>query len=70
MTYHKTTGFTVYGLGTYPRSSVLAGQQRRTFLDSFATLEEAQAKFPNAKLVPGTTYQAPDLSHLPDDGDY
>jgi len=70
MTYRKTSGFTVYKLGTYPRSSVLAGQQQRTFMDSFDTLEEARAKFPTAKLIAGTSYQAPYLGHLPDDGDY
>lgn len=60
----------VYSYDRYPRSSVLAGQQRRTFLDSFETLAEAKAKFPAAKVVNGCGYVPPDLSHLPDDGDY
>lgn len=32
----------VYEYSVYPNSSVLAGQQRRVFLDSFNTLEEAK----------------------------
>ena len=39
----------VYEYGTYPRNSVLAGQMSRTFLDSFESLEEARAKYPNAE---------------------
>jgi len=59
----------VYKYGVYPRSSVLAGQTRRVFLDSFATLEEAQAEYPDA-VVASCGYQEPYLNHLPDDGDY
>lgn len=59
----------VYQYSIYPRSSVLAGQTRRIFLDRFPTLEEAQAAFPDAELV-GCGYQPPYLGHLPDDGDY
>lgn len=70
MTYRRTTGFTVYELSVYPRSSVLAGQQCRKFLDFYDTLEEAKKAHPDAKLIPGTSYQAPDLSHLPDGPDY
>jgi hypothetical protein len=68
-TYRRVAGFTVYGHGTYPRHSVLAGQPLRRFEDHFDTLEEARAKFPTARLIPGTTYAPADLSHLPDDGD-
>jgi hypothetical protein len=39
----------VYGYGTYPNSSVLAGQERRSFLNSFPTLEAAQAAYPSAQ---------------------
>jgi len=67
MTYVRTYGFTVYGLGTYPRTSVLAGQQRRTFIDSYDTLEAAKQAHPDAKFIPGTSYQKPDLSHLRDE---
>lgn len=38
----------VYKYDEYPESSVLAGQERRTFLDSFSTLAEAKAAYPDA----------------------
>lgn len=66
-TYCKNE-YGVYQYGKYPRSSVLAGQTRRVFLNSFKTLEEAQAAFPKASLA-GCGFQAPNLSHLRDDGD-
>lgn len=61
--------WTVYEIGTYPRSSVLAGQQSRTWLDEFKSLEEAKAAYPDAELINGTTYREPSLNHLPDEGD-
>lgn len=61
--------FGVYQYDEHPRGSVLEGQTRRRFLDSFDTLEEAKAKYPDAKQS-GCGYQPPDLSHLPDDTDY
>jgi hypothetical protein len=39
----------VYRYSEYPESSVLAGQERRQFLDSFPTLDEARAAFPDAE---------------------
>lgn len=38
----------VYRYDEYPDGSVLAGRQRRTFLDSFDTLAEARAAHPGA----------------------
>lgn len=73
---HAEGTYTVYEISTYPRSSVLAGQQRRVFLDSFSegtpeqNLAAARKAYPNAELISGTTYREPDLSHLPDDTDY
>lgn len=67
-TYHRNE-FGVYEYSEYPRSSVLAGQERRVYMDSFATLAEAKAVYPDAEIsAPGFT--EPDLSHLPDDEDY
>ena len=40
----------VYEFGTYPRSSVLAGQAMKSYRDSFDTLEEAQAAYPQANV--------------------
>jgi hypothetical protein len=38
----------VYGYDEYPAGSVLEGQPRRRFLDSFDTLAEARAAYPGA----------------------
>ena len=67
-TYNRPE-YGVYEYGVYGRSSVLAGQTRRIFLDSFPTLEEARAAFPDAQIT-GSCYQPPYVNHLPDDGDY
>jgi hypothetical protein len=40
--------FVVKGHGTYARHSVLAGQTKIVFLDSFDTYDEAKAAFPQA----------------------
>lgn len=66
---YNSPEFGVYEYSKYPRSSVLAGQTRRFFLDSYPTLEEARAAYPDAK-VTSSCYQPPYLGHLPDDGDY
>ena len=46
--------YAVYEYDRYPRSSVNYGMQRRSFLDSFRTLEEARKAFPNAAESIGT----------------
>lgn len=61
--------FTVYKIGTYEASSVLAGQQMRIFVDSFDSVEEASSAFPDAELIKGSTYREPSLDHLPDEPD-
>lgn len=48
-------GFSVYGHGTYDANSVLAGQHRRVFLDSFKTREEAIAAWPLAENINHST---------------
>jgi hypothetical protein len=71
-TYWRNT-FAVYEIGTYPRSSVLAGRQSRKFIDGgFETVEAALAKYPKARVIGGTTYIPVEqmVSHLPDDTDY
>ena len=57
-------GYNVYKHDEYPNSSVLAGQERRTFCDFFDTIEEAQAAFP-AAYVSGDTHRAPYLPATP-----
>jgi hypothetical protein len=60
----------VYRYDTYPRGSVLEGQERRSFLDAFETLEEAQAAYPEAEYQEGSGYVEPYLGHLPDGPDW
>jgi len=69
MTYSRAEGFTVYEISEYEESSVLAGQQRRRFMDTFDTVEEAQRAYPEATLIEGTTYRPPFLRHLSNKGD-
>lgn len=66
---YSNNKFTVYEYDEYPSSSVLAGQERRRWLDEFDTLTEAQAAYPDA-VESGCGYREPYLGHLPDDGDY
>jgi len=66
---YANSRFTVYAHDRYPRHSVLAGQDRRTFLDSFTTVDEAKTVYPDAVVITGSTYAPPYLGHLPD-GDY
>lgn len=60
--------YAAYEYSTYGRGSVLAGQQRRVFLDD-GTLEELKAKYPKADVMAGSLYQPPSLNHLPDEDD-
>jgi hypothetical protein len=54
-TYSKPE-YGVYAYGTYPESSVLAGQERRSFINSFPSLAAAQAAYPTAEWVDGTAW--------------
>lgn len=61
--------FTVYEISRYGRGSVLAGQQRRVWCDDFPSLAQAQAAYPQARVIGGSTYREPSLHHLPGNGD-
>lgn len=64
-------GIDVLGWGTYPDSSVLAGQAMKVFLDNFETEEEARKAYPQAENFSSHwTEPQVSLNHLPDDGDY
>jgi hypothetical protein len=54
----------VYRYDEWPADSVLAGQSRRTFVESFDTLEEAQAAHPDAVWSEGSEYHAVRLPEL------
>ena len=59
----------VYEYSTYGGSSVLAGQERRVFLDSFETLDAARAAYPAAEVSESCGYRPPYLGHLSEEGD-
>lgn len=55
----------VYEYDVYPASSVLAGQTRRKFINSFRSLDELRKEYPQGKIhSPG--FQRPYLGHLSD----
>jgi len=73
-TTYCTNEYGVYEYSIYPRSSVLAGQQRRKWLDSFQTLEQAQIAYPKA-VYDGDGFSgfipiAQMVAHIPDDTNY
>jgi hypothetical protein len=63
-------GIDVLGWGTYPDSSVLAGQPMKVFLDNFETEELARKEFPQAQgFSSAWTEPQVSLSHLPGEDD-
>ena len=58
----------VYEYGEYEPWSVLAGQEKRSFLDSFPTLKAAQAAYPDAQWSgEGSGYREITIPHDPPD---
>lgn len=58
----------VLGWGTYPESSVLAGQPSKTFIDSFPDEDAARKAFPQAQGFSNKwTEPQVSLNHLPDE---
>jgi len=66
---------TLYGHSAYPESSVLAGRERRIFIESWETWEEAQKDLAQWKVKyteSGSSFipSSQIVAHLPDDTDY
>lgn len=61
--------FLAIGWDKYGRGSVLEGQPRVNRLDTFDTLEEAQAAYPGAEVVGKFGEPQVCLSHLPGEDD-
>lgn len=68
-TYNRKE-YGVYEYSEYPRSSVLAGEEKRVFLDSFETLDQAKKAYPHAEVIEGSSFQPRSFNHLSDDDDY
>lgn len=65
---HNTFTEDAYGVfeyGTYEDSSVLAGQEKRSCLGTYATLSEAQIDWPDVKYVEGSGYVDRPISRTP-----
>lgn len=56
----------VYSHGVYGRSSVLAGQPKRTYIES-GSLEEMKERHPDARVLDGSTKHTPVMSPVPPD---
>ena len=56
----------VYGWGVYPQSSVLAGQESKTWLDRFSSVESALKEYPEAEAVDHSVSAGNTFDHLPD----
>ncbi len=63
-------GYTVYEWGIYESSSVLAGQTKKQYVDGFDTIEEAQAKYPDAEASDSIQSAGNYFNHLPGPDDW
>jgi hypothetical protein len=63
----KGEKFAVYGWGTYPRHSVLAGQSMKKFIKWYDTEEEAKSAFPDAEIGYRSAHNS--FGHLPGEND-
>ncbi|MFV8385079.1 hypothetical protein ACNO5E_13400 [Vibrio parahaemolyticus] len=71
LTYeHRDSRICVHAWGTYSSDSVLAGQPLKKFVDSFETVEEAIAEYPDAESSNPLIQPQNTFDHLPDDADY
>ena len=64
--YADENHVTVYGWGIYPQSSVLAGQQSKTFLDQFSSVGHALGEYPQAEVMEYPVDAGNTFNHLPD----
>jgi len=61
----KYGGWSVYEFDTYPRSSVLSGQTRKRFINSYDNISEAEKHYPKADICARDAHNS--FDHLPDD---
>ena len=62
-------GYNVYEWGRYERGSVLAGQERKTFIEAYETLEAATKARPQAEIMGHSVECHNSFGHLPDEDD-
>ena len=68
--YGDEDAVVVYGWGVYPRSSVLAGQQSKKYMDQYASVELALKDYPNAEVLDHIAEAGNTFDHLSDTPDY
>jgi hypothetical protein len=61
--------YVVYGWGKYGEGSVLAGQARKCYIESYDTEEEAKAAYPGAGFSSKWTEPQVNVNHLPGEDD-
>ena len=59
----------VYGWGTYGQGSVLEGQPKKVFIESFDSVVEAQRAYPDSEFSGPFTEPQNTFDHLPEYGD-
>ena len=64
--YADEDAVVVYAWGVYPRSSVLAGQQSKKYIDEYASAELALKDYPKAEVMEYTVDAGNTFNHLPD----
>jgi len=69
LSWNERGGVNLYGWGTYGRSSVLAGQSKKCFLEMYDSQEEAEAKHPDLGFSSKWTEPRNTFNHLPDHQD-
>lgn len=57
--------FAVYRYSTYGESSVLAGQTKRSYIDSSTDLAQLRRDYPDAEVSEGVGYIAPEVPATP-----
>jgi hypothetical protein len=67
---HGVDEVNIYGWGTYEPHSVLAGQPKKVFIDTFDTLDDALRAFPDAQGGGKFTDPQVSLNHLPGEDDF
>tara|TARA_R100000306_G_C4281164_1_gene95165 strand:+ start:99 stop:386 length:288 start_codon:yes stop_codon:yes gene_type:complete len=63
--YGDENAVIVYAWGVYPRSSVLAGQQCKKYMDQYDSVELALKEYPKAEAVGHTVDANNTFNHLP-----
>lgn len=69
LSFNEYGGINLYGWGTYGRSSVLAGQSKKQFLEMYDTKEEAEKLHPDLAFSSKWTEPQNSFNHLPDTQD-